>query len=441
MSITTFDPTDEPRAVYVLGSIARVLGISPDRHFTAGKIDMDSLGESMRAAATALRQACDASAASTREALERADELEGQLDEAKAEIEAMVEGRRAEEERARMRLLEQVLRASLQPHWPESPWPGLLSATRELVEEGDGSHTTADIRKALLAALDAARGDVRQRVKDTLTDYLDHYPHPEFLDAVMAHFAPPAALAVPVVDKARFESAPCYLCGYNGPGYYQPSQHPCAAGYHAQQPAAAVPAGWRVVWFTGSFKRGSERWEIYDPEGNGGAVDKGDIRDDMVWGLLDALAAAPQPQASATGEAVAYREATTPMDAMYAAFEAADNQDAPLEEYPQRAIDALAAVGYAVVPAQPRPQDVGLAKLCEALKSYESAEAKGETTYKHYEGVIRAARELLAQAPQPQASAEDVALVDALIDGIDWPYGAYERAAWQRIRASLGVGK
>lgn len=60
----------------------------------------------------------------------------------------------------------------------------------------------------------------------------------------------------------------------------------------AQKPAAlAVPAEWRVMWFTGSFKRGSERWEIYDPEGNGGAVDKGDIRDDMVRGLLDALAA------------------------------------------------------------------------------------------------------------------------------------------------------
>ena len=49
----------------------------------------------------------------------------------------------------------------------------------------------------LLAALDAARGEARQKVKDTLTDYLDHYPHPEFLDAVMAHFAPPAALAAP----------------------------------------------------------------------------------------------------------------------------------------------------------------------------------------------------------------------------------------------------
>lgn len=40
------------------------------------------------------------------------------------------------------------------------------------------------------------------------------------------------------LDRKRFERAPCYLCGYNGEGYYQPDKHPCAARYHAQQPAA-----------------------------------------------------------------------------------------------------------------------------------------------------------------------------------------------------------
>jgi len=38
------------------------------------------------------------------------------------------------------------------------------------------------------------------------------------------------------IDRARFEKAPCYLCGYNGPGYYQPGTHSCAAKYHATQP-------------------------------------------------------------------------------------------------------------------------------------------------------------------------------------------------------------
>jgi hypothetical protein len=41
--------------------------------------------------------------------------------------------------------------------------------------------------------------------------------------------------AAGAVDKARFKRAPCYLCGYNGPGYYQPDTHPCAAKYHATQ--------------------------------------------------------------------------------------------------------------------------------------------------------------------------------------------------------------
>lgn len=35
------------------------------------------------------------------------------------------------------------------------------------------------------------------------------------------------------VDRARFRKAPCYLCGYNGVGYFQPETHPCAALYHA----------------------------------------------------------------------------------------------------------------------------------------------------------------------------------------------------------------
>lgn len=32
--------------------------------------------------------------------------------------------------------------------------------------------------------------------------------------------------------------APCVLCGYNGPGYYQPETHSCMAEYHAAQRAA-----------------------------------------------------------------------------------------------------------------------------------------------------------------------------------------------------------
>lgn len=28
------------------------------------------------------------------------------------------------------------------------------------------------------------------------------------------------------------DEAPCFCCGYNGPGYYQPAQHKCAKRHH-----------------------------------------------------------------------------------------------------------------------------------------------------------------------------------------------------------------
>lgn len=55
-------------------------------------------------------------------------------------------------------------------------------------------------------------------------------------------------------------------------------------------PAAAVPDGWRVMWFSSSIRPDGERWEIYDPEGSGGAVSTHDVRDGTAKRLLDALA-------------------------------------------------------------------------------------------------------------------------------------------------------
>lgn len=34
-----------------------------------------------------------------------------------------------------------------------------------------------------------------------------------------------------------FEIAPCFICGYNGQGYYQPDTHPCASEYHRRREA------------------------------------------------------------------------------------------------------------------------------------------------------------------------------------------------------------
>ena len=33
--------------------------------------------------------------------------------------------------------------------------------------------------------------------------------------------------------RREFEKAPCFICGYNGAGYYQPDTHKCAEQYHA----------------------------------------------------------------------------------------------------------------------------------------------------------------------------------------------------------------
>lgn len=32
------------------------------------------------------------------------------------------------------------------------------------------------------------------------------------------------------------KEAPCFFCGYNGPGYFQPKTHPCAERHHRLYP-------------------------------------------------------------------------------------------------------------------------------------------------------------------------------------------------------------
>lgn len=43
---------------------------------------------------------------------------------------------------------------------------------------------------------------------------------------------------------AKLSAAPCSICGYNGPGYYQAETHPCAAQKaDAAAPVPSQPAG------------------------------------------------------------------------------------------------------------------------------------------------------------------------------------------------------
>jgi hypothetical protein len=50
-------------------------------------------------------------------------------------------------------------------------------------------------------------------------------------------------------------------------------------------------------------------------------------------------------------------------EAIYAALAALDNQDAPLERYPDRVIEALARAGFAVVPVELPPEVLGAAAM------------------------------------------------------------------------------
>lgn len=43
--------------------------------------------------------------------------------------------------------------------------------------------------------------------------------------------------------RGAMEEAPCFCCGYNGPGYYQPDQHPCAKRHHKLTANARVQPG------------------------------------------------------------------------------------------------------------------------------------------------------------------------------------------------------
>ena len=33
-------------------------------------------------------------------------------------------------------------------------------------------------------------------------------------------------------ELGEMDSPPCFVCGYNGEGYYQPDKHPCAKRHH-----------------------------------------------------------------------------------------------------------------------------------------------------------------------------------------------------------------
>ena len=93
-----------------------------------------------------------------------------------------------------------------------------------------------EVRTLLAPAVDErAASSEPEMCPNCVTPWKCNGPH-EFPQAASSE----AAVAF---DAERFERAPCYLCGYNGRGYYQPETHPCAAKYHAHPAPLPTVAG------------------------------------------------------------------------------------------------------------------------------------------------------------------------------------------------------
>ena len=142
----------------------------------------------------------------------------------------------------------------------KKPTPAMIGAAHDVTMKDAGLILSHELITKTYEAMEAADAAPQQPAATSETvnvigmpefdGLLDHiYEHGTaaegviekanaFARAVIARYAPQQPAAVDgAIDKARFERAPCYLCGYNGPGYYQPDTHPCAAKYHAAQQA------------------------------------------------------------------------------------------------------------------------------------------------------------------------------------------------------------
>lgn len=163
---------------------------------------------------------------------------------------------------------------------------------------------------------------------------------------------PPAPASI---DRKRFEQAPCYLCGYNGPGYYQPDTHACAARYHNEAPAPApaddeqkrdrwmrtalghlAPAG---TWPSDLLRR---MWHAKDADEAISFAKEAQKRLQTLWGAWDAhtdaskLGPVESWEASTPAPVTVSDDATKAIDAAIAWFKARNIQGS--------AVDVLAAL-------------------------------------------------------------------------------------------------
>lgn len=107
----------------------------------------------------------------------------------------------------------QVSGSEISAWWVAATCDAALAGSAEPADEPlPGSRPLADVvaeveaRPGMRERLDVARDRIREKIAEPAND------------------AP--------VGVERFQEAPCYLCGYNGLGYYNSQIHPCAANYH-----------------------------------------------------------------------------------------------------------------------------------------------------------------------------------------------------------------
>jgi hypothetical protein len=153
MSMTT---SHVSHYIYALQKIARVIepGMIAEQLMLGGSSvhDTEHVVGKLEARVRADRQAAQDHKLAADLAEAKVDDLQKALDEARAEIAAMIEDRRSEEERARMRLLEIVVRSEFRPEaMPATRLMPRLYALRMQREP----YSDRDMMNAMLADLDA----------------------------------------------------------------------------------------------------------------------------------------------------------------------------------------------------------------------------------------------------------------------------------------------
>jgi hypothetical protein len=70
------------------------------------------------------------------------------------------------------------------------------------------------------------------------TSYISEREHDAIVAELRADLAAARAL---LFKRGQMTEPPCFVCGYNGEGYYNPTKHPCAAHHHALAGNEAPP--------------------------------------------------------------------------------------------------------------------------------------------------------------------------------------------------------